>query len=134
MEISKRAKKLLNTGNIALGILALAGFFAVTASIEAMQRNYTLRREVTEETRLRHQLELEIAELEYQRIWRASEEFQELALKRRFNLVADGETIIELPRPASWVVARAEEYSGASTVEPEPMPNWRIWVRFLLGS
>ena len=66
MEISKRAKKLLNTGNIALGILALAGFFAVTASIEAMQRNYTLRREVTEETRLRHQLELEIAELEYQ--------------------------------------------------------------------
>ena len=134
MDVIKKAKSLLSIGSIALSVLALAGFFAVTASIDAMQRNYTLRREIAEETRIRHQLELEIAELEFQRIWRNSEEFQELALKRRFNMVADGETIIELPRPPIWAVERVEKYSIINIGESETLPNWRIWVRFLFGS
>ncbi|MCL2085568.1 hypothetical protein FWH09_01390 [Candidatus Saccharibacteria bacterium] len=136
MEIPKKAKKLLSTGNIAIGILVIAGVFCIIASIEAMQRNYDLRSKVADETRRRHQLELEIAELEYQRVWRASEEFQELSLKRRFNLANEGEIILELPAPADWVVQRAEEASRASAeeLETEELPNWRVWVKFLFGS
>jgi len=136
MGLRKRAKKVLNTGNVALGILALAGLFCVLASIEAMQRNYVLRRDVVHETRIKHQLELELAELEYQRIWRQSEEYQELTLRDRLNMIADGERIIELPEPEDWILERAEKVAdGTESRESDDgdQPNWQQWARFLLG-
>lgn len=133
METVKKAGKTIHAGNIALAVLALAGFFCVLASIEAMQRNYTLRSEVVAETHFKRQIELDIAELEYQRIWRTSKEYQELALKSKMNLIADGEKILDLPNVPDWIRKRSEAQILETENKANETPNWQLWTRFLLG-
>ncbi|MDR0887119.1 MAG: hypothetical protein LBM97_00255 [Candidatus Nomurabacteria bacterium] len=133
--IKKRAKKLFATNNIAVAIIIIAAVLCVFAGVNAMQKNYDLSLEISAQAREKRKLEYEIAELEYQKIWRSSAEYQDLTLRTKLGVIADGEKIIELPDPSENIknLAEKETQDEIDQITEKPTENWQIWLRFLLG-
>lgn len=117
-------------------VIAVAFFIAASwawGSVEVMERNYGLQKEVDGKYREQQLLELETATLSYQQRYYKSAEYQELAVRERLGLAKSGEKALILPpnsEKAEQVDKKVDIAAVAIAVKPS---NLEQWVNFLLG-
>lgn len=99
-----------------------------------MQRNYDLQRTLDRREQELRLAELQVRNLELESRYYQTEEYQELAVRQRLNLVNPGEN--ELILPDNSEQARNNSVSGEAqrrTPEPEQPSNFTQWQDFFLG-
>jgi len=99
-------------------------------AISAMTRNWTLSRVLLEKEYKQKILELEVANLELENKYYASEEYEELSARKKLNKKLPGETLIYLNENSE----EAKKKHEAKEKAPEPEKNnLSEWLAFLLG-
>ncbi len=120
------------TNNVVVLVGLIVALSWVWGSVQAMQRNYTLQKEVDYKQRELRLAKLEKQKLQYEQNYYNSDEYKELAVREKLGLVNPGEKVLILP--PNTVPANDEEPSSsvtsASTVSES---NFQQWVNFLFG-
>jgi len=122
----------LNNAVIAIALIIAAGW--VWGSLDVMQRNYKLQKELDDKSRqlVVAQLDTDSARLE-QRYYK-TDEYKELAVRQRLGLVTPGESVLILPANSDAVKNADKANSTAvSVAEPAIMSNYNQWMNFLFG-
>lgn len=119
-------------------VLAIAAVIAVSwawASVQAVQRNYVLQREVDDKRRQEKLVELQTENLQFEQRYYKSQEYLTLEAKRRLGLAEPGEKVIILPPNSDMAKAADTTSSPASimtTNTPEPSA-FEQWMNFLFN-
>ncbi len=119
----------LNNLVVVAALMVAAGW--AWGSIGYMQRNYSLQRELDASKRELQLVELQVQNLEFEKKYHQTEEFQELAARDRLGLAMPGESVLILP-PNTVQEESGDAGSGASLAPVAPS-NVRQWVNFLFG-
>lgn len=122
----------LTMNNIVVGVALLIGIAWAWGSIEMMQRNYGLQKELDAKTREQTLLELETTNLSLQQRYYKSSEYQELAVRERMGLANPGEKALILP-PNTQAAIDADAVISGTVETSEPATNFEQWVNFLFG-
>jgi cell division protein FtsB len=119
--------------NVVIAVALFIGASWAWGSIEMMQRNYGLQKELDTKARQEKLVELEVQSLEYQQRYYKSSEFQELSARKYLGLVSPGEKVLVLPPNTDAVknVGNGEVQSAPKTVTPPS--NIEQWTNFLFG-
>ncbi len=120
----------LNNAVIAVGLVIAAGW--VWGSLDVMQRNYRLQKELDDKSRQLIVAQLDVATAQLQQRYYNTIEYQELAVRQKLNLVTPGESVLILPPNSDE--AKIDDSTSASTVIVDaPTSNFNQWMNFLLG-
>lgn len=119
-------------------VLVVALFIAASwawASVQAVQRNYVLQREVDDKRRQAKLVELQTQTLEYEQRYYQSNEYLALEAKRRLGLADPGEKVLVLPPNSEAAKAFDNDNSAAAVTSgtdtsPPPLEQW---LNFLFG-
>ena len=113
-------------------VIAVALFIAVSwawGSVDVMERNYKLQREIDHKNRELKLVQLETDTLRYQQKYYKSDEYKELAVRQRLGLVAPGEKVLILP-PNTLAASDDETAPNPRAVKPS---NTQQWLNLLFG-
>jgi cell division protein FtsB len=119
-----------NTVIIAAAFLIAASW--VWGSLEVMQRNYSLQKEVDLKQRQLQLTRLQRDSLELQKKYYQTDEYKELAVRDTLGLVRPGEKLLILPKN-SEAAKTADTPVKQVVVAPEAEPNLQQWLNFLFG-
>ncbi len=117
-------------------VLLVALFIAASwtwGSMQAMQRNYRLQKDLDDKQRQVQLLGLEADALRYQQNYYRSDEYKELAVRERLGLVFPGEKVLVLPANSDTAKETDAAYANKKVVAPVKTSNFEQWVNFLLG-
>jgi cell division protein FtsB len=115
---------------IAAAFLIAAGW--VWGSLEVMQRNYALQKEVDIKERQLQLTKLQRDGLELQKKYYQTDEYRELAVRDTLGLVRPGEKLLILPENSTEAKA-ADAPVQRTVVSQEAVPNLQQWLNFLFG-
>ena len=127
----------LTMNNIVLAVAVVIAVSWAWASVQAVQRNYVLQREVDDKRRQAKLIELQTENLEYEQRYYKSREYLALEAKRRLGLAEPGEKVLVLPPNTAEAKAlddTAGQDSGAIASTPVPPSPLQQWLDFLFGS
>lgn len=121
----------MNNAVIAIAFMICCGW--VWGSLDVMQRNYTLQKELDDKSRqlIVAQLDTENAKLE-QRFYK-TDEYKELAVRERLGLVTPGESVLILPSNSDAAINADKALSQTSADKTAPVSNFEQWMNFLFG-
>ena len=123
--------------NIVLAVALIIALSWAWASVEAVQRNYALQRQVDDKHRQEELLRLQTENLQYEQRYFKSREYQSLESKRRLGLAEAGEKVLILP-PNSAAVTAADQADVTSrtdvVIDETPPPPLEQWMEFLFGA
>jgi cell division protein FtsB len=122
----------LTTNNLVVVIGLLVAASWAWGSVQAMERNYALQKEVDYKQRQLQLSKLETQKLQYERNYYKSDEYKELAVREKLGLVAPGEKVLILP-PNTEAASSGETTVAASAPRLVPESNFQAWVNFLFG-
>lgn len=117
---------------ITVVLVGVAIVWFIWGSVEAMQKNYELRKVVQDRARQAQLVELEMLALEYEQRYLQSEEYQRLAVRERLGYGDPGEKVLMLPANST----SATEGDATATVQQSERPspsNISQWGTFLFG-
>ncbi len=120
-------------------VLAVAAVIAVSwawASVQAVQRNYQLQREVDDKRRELALTKLQTDTLAYEQRYYKSREYQSLEAKRRLGLAEPGEKVLVLPPNSATAIAKdkAQQSTAQVAISDAPAPPpFQQWMDFLFG-
>ena len=120
--------------NVVITVALVIGASWTWGSIEMMQRNYGLQKEVDGRKREQQLADLEVQTLMYQQNYYKSAEYQDLAMRQRLGMTDAGEKALILP-PNSQAAKDADTAASqkkAATIVPES--NFEQWANFLFGA
>lgn len=120
----------LNNAVIAVGLVIAAGW--VWGSLDVMQRNYRLQKELDDKSRQLIVAQLDVATAQLQQRYYNTIEYQELAVRQKLNLVTPGESVLILP-PNSDETKIDDSTSASTVIVDAPTSNFNQWMNFLLG-
>ncbi len=123
----------LSLNNVVLAVALLMAFGWAWGSVSMMQRNYTLQRKLDTKERQLTLNQLEVQNLEFQRNYYQSTEYQELAARRYLGLVNPGEKVLILPPNSAQAKADTNSTTNSTTVSIPQPSNFRQWLDFLSG-
>lgn len=127
--------KYLTFNNLVIltAFLIAAGW--VWGSLQVMQRNYGLQKEVDHKKRQLQLAELQKVNLELQKRYYETNEYKELAARESLNLVMPGESILILPENSETAKQADAKPVRASTptVTQDKTSNLEQWLNFLFG-
>ncbi len=122
----------LTTNNL----VVLIGLFVAASwawgSVQAMEKNYALQKEVDFKQRELRLAELETQKLQFEQNYFKSDEYKELAVREKLGLINPGEKVLILP-PNSESASADEKKSAANIPRAVPESNFQAWVNFLFG-
>lgn len=127
--------KYLTFNNLVIltAFLIAAGW--VWGSLQVMQRNYGLQKEVDYKKRQLQLAELQKDSLELQKRYYETNEYKELAARESLGLVMPGEKVLILPENS--VAAKEADTKKANsttvTVAQDKTSNMEQWLNFLFG-
>ena len=125
----------LTVNNAVIAIALIIASSWVWGSLQMMQRNYSLQRELDDKKRqlIIAQLDTENAKLE-QRYYK-TKEYQELAVRDKLGLVAPGERLLILSDSSNSEgdVSNIVDKQKNIDSEIESSSNFRQWLNFLFG-
>lgn len=106
----------------------------VWGSLQVMQRNFALQKEVDQKRRELQLTELQRDSLELQQRYYRTDEYRELAARESLGLVMPGERVIILP-PNSQAVIDADKAADSSSpvAAQQTESNIEQWLNFLFG-
>lgn len=119
---------------ILVAFLIAAGW--VWGSLQVMQRNYGLQKEVDYKQRQLQLVQLQRDSLQLQNRYYATDEYKELALRDSLGLVMPGEKVLILPdnsAAAKAADAAADAKTSPAPVTQEKTSNLEQWLNFLFG-
>jgi len=122
----------VNNAVIAIALIISASW--VWGSLQMMQRNYSLQKELDDKKRelIIAQLDTENAKLE-QRYYK-TKEYQELAVREKLGLVSPGERVLILTGDTDYKEKTSENTNIAQEKQDiESSSNFRQWMNFLFG-
>ncbi len=117
----------LNNVVILIAFLIVASW--VWGSLDMMQRNYALQKEIDYKNRELQLTELQRDSLALQQSYYRTAEYQELAARESLGLVRPGEKVLILPKSDSEPTVEPEE----QTIIAQQQGNLEQWVNFLFG-
>jgi hypothetical protein len=120
--------------NVVITVALIIGASWTWGSIEMMQRNYGLQKEVDGRKREQQLADLEVQTLMYQQNYYKSAEYQDLAMRQRLGMTDAGEKALILPpnsQAAKDADAAASQKKAAAIV---PESNFEQWANFLFGA
>ena len=116
-------------------LVVLVGLFVAASwawgSVQAMERNYALQKEVDYKQRELRLAELEKQKLQFEQNYFKSDEYKELAVREKLGLTLPGEKVLILP--PNTPQASAGEAKTSSVPKAVPESNFQAWVNFLFG-
>ena len=118
---------------ILTAFLIAAGW--VWGSLQVMQRNYGLQKEVDYKQRQLQLAQLQKESLELQKRYYQTPEYQELAARQALGLVMPGEKLLILPKNSD-AAKQADIQAGERTPTPpaqDSTSNLEQWLNFLFG-
>lgn len=126
--------KFLTFNNIVIAVAFLIALSWVWGSLQVMQRNYSLQKEVDTKQRQLLLTELQRDSLELQKRFYQTDEYRELAARESLGLVMPGESVVILP-PNSKAVIDADKKANTSvaTAPQQTSSNMEQWLNFLFG-
>lgn len=123
----------LTMNNVVVGVALVIGAGWAWGSVEMMQRNFDLQKEIDGKARQQMLIELETQNLTYEQRYYKSSEYQELAVRERLGLAKPGEKALVLP-PNTETAKNADAKLMKTTIEKtEPTSNFQQWMNFLFG-
>lgn len=128
--------KYLTFNNLVIltAFLIAAGW--IWGSLQVMQRNYALQKEVDFKRRQLQLTELQKQSLELQQRYYQTNEYRELAARESLGLVMPGEKVLILPEN-SEAAKQADEAMASggnrSVVPQQEISNMEQWLNFLFG-
>ena len=123
----------LTLNNVVVVVAFIIAANWVWGSLEMMQRNFSLQKELDDKSRqlIVAQLDADNAKLE-QRYYK-TDEYKELAVRQRLGLVTPGESLLILPPNSQAVIDAEEAVAIKSVVTVVPTSNLSQWMNFLFG-
>ena len=97
-------------------------------TINAMSRNWQLKQKLQERKIEQARLEIEVEKLKLEQQYYETEEYHELLARSKGNKMADGETMVILPRNSEEAINKHNESNVATVVEKS---NFEQWLDFL---
>jgi len=127
--------KFLTFNNLVIltAFLIAAGW--LWGSLQAMQQNFTLQKEVDYKKRQLQLAELQKDSLELQKRYYETNEYKELAARESLGLVMPGEKVLILPENSESAKEADSKKTGSvnDTVTVEKTSNLEQWLNFLFG-
>jgi hypothetical protein len=121
----------LNNIVVVIGLMIAAGW--VWGSLNVMQRNYILQKELDDKSRQLIVAQLDTASAQLEQRYYQTNEYKELAVRARLGIVTPGESVLILP-PNSDAAKNADKATATGLANTqEPVSNWQQWVNFLFG-
>ena len=120
----------LNNIVVTVGLVISIGW--VWGSLEAMDRNYKLQKELDDKSRQLIVAQLDMENEKLQQRYYKTFEYQELAVRQRLNLVSPGESVLILPENSAEAKA-VDEVSSGDNENDVPISNFNQWMNFLFG-
>ena len=121
-----RSKATINNALFAMCLLLALSL--VWNTVKVIQKNYALQADVQRLDSEIAVLELQNQNLTYDIEYFKTDEFLELAARRKLNKAGPGESVVFLPKqPAESSVA------AINNVTEQPISNFDQWVSFLMG-
>ncbi len=124
--------KYLTLNNVVILVAFLIAASWVWGSLGMMQRNYTLQKEVDLKKRQLELVELQRDNLNLQKRYYQTTEYQELAVRDSLGLVRPGEKVLILPEN-SQAAKDADAPKAVANVVVDQTSNLEQWVNFLFG-
>jgi cell division protein FtsB len=124
--------KYLTLNNVVIVFAFLIAASWVWGSLGMMQRNYGLQKEVDVKKRQLELVELQRDNLDLQKRYFQTTEYQELAARESLGLVRPGEKVLILPEN-SQTAKDADTTSSDVTTPVIQTSNLEQWVNFLFG-
>jgi len=124
--------KYLTFNNVVIAAAFLIAASWVWGSLEVMQRNYALQKEVDIKQRQLQLTQLQRDNLEFQKNYYQTEEYKELAVRDTLGLVRPGEKLLILPQNSAEAKA-ADAPVQEAAVAQQTVPNLQQWLNFLFG-
>jgi len=124
--------KYLTFNNVIIVVAFVIAAGWVWGSLEVMQRNYSLQKEVDFKRRQLELTELQRDSLSLQNRYYQTDEYKELAARQSLGLVRPGERVLILPTnsdAAKAIDAPKEQVAVAQ----ETASNFEQWLNFLFG-
>lgn len=119
--------------NIVIAVAFLIAASWVWGSLQVMQRNFTLQREVDQKNRQLQLTELQTQSLELQQRYYQTDEYRELAARESLGLVMPGENVLILPENSQAAKDADKEASVAVSSNQPTTSNLEQWLNFLFG-
>ena len=133
MEESKNKndlKKYLTQNNLVLFGAVIIAFVLLVLSVEAMQKNFQLQRQVDEGLTANEVQTLENENLRLQQMYFKTNEFLELQARDKLNKAFAGEHLVYLPRIDTEVTID----TGEAARPIDPRSNFERWIEFFFGN
>ena len=117
---------------ITVVLVGVAITWFIWGSVQAMQKNYELRKVVEDKKRTAELTDLETKTLEYEQRYLQSEEYKKLAVRERLGYGDPGEKVLVLPANSAAAV-QADQTPASKPVELPKPSNLSQWGNFLFG-
>ena len=124
--------KYLTFNNVVIAAAFLIAASWVWGSLEVMQRNYALQKQVDIKERQLQLTKLQRDSLELQKKYYQTDEYKELAVRDTLGLVRPNEKLLILPANSAAAKA-ADAPVKQAVVAQESAPNLQQWLNFLFG-
>lgn len=126
--------RFLTFNNIVIAVAFLIALSWVWGSLQVMQRNYSLQKEVDTKRRELQLTELQRDSLELQKRFYQTEEYKERAARDSLGLVMPGESVMILPPNTPAVIeADAKANTSVATAPQQTSSNIEQWLNYLFG-
>lgn len=126
--------KYLTFNNIVIAVAFLIATSWVWGSLQVMQRNFGLQREVDHKRQELQLTQLQKDSLELQKRYYQTDEYKELAAREALGLVMPGERVVILPDNSQAVIDADKAANKPSTPVLQPTSsNLEQWLNFLFG-
>lgn len=123
--------KYLTLNNVVILVAFVIAASWVWGSLGMMQRNYALQKEVDGKKRQLELVQLQKANLELQKRYYQTREYQELAVRETLGLVMPGEKVLILPENTQ--AAKDADKPSVDTTAAVQTSNLEQWINFLFG-
>lgn len=115
---------------VTIVLIALAIFWFFWGSVNAMQKNYMLRKVVADKERVLELTKLQVQTLEYEQKYLQSNEYKELSVRDKFGKGLPGEKIVMLPPNTP----NTDDETKPEVAQATPkQSNPSQWMNFLFG-
>jgi hypothetical protein len=123
--------KYMTLNNVVIVVAFLIAASWVWGSLTMMQRNYNLQKEVDYKKRQLELVELQRDNLDLQKRYYQTEEYQELSVRESLGLVRPGEKVLILPENSE--TAKNTDVPQSVVVATVQTTNIQQWINFLFG-
>ena len=124
----------LTLNNVIVGFAFIIAAGWVWGSLDVMQRNYTLQQNLNKKNQELQLAELEARNLELEREYYKTREYQELAVRERLGKGTVGEKLLILPKQDESAVNTTATKATVAARSDAPPSNFEQWMDFLFGS